>query len=309
MEPCASFNHHHRHTMTTDYRALCAELLQAWDSAPEFDLSGVDQAIDRARAALAQPEPVNTEPDVDHVLSLAAIIRRVDGSHDKGAAALAEAILSHPGSRWHPHEAQPEPVGPTDEELMELLPLDGVSGFYLPDGLPSDWVHDDFIAPPGAILDFARAVLQRWGRPAITPITCDETTLMRTVEHDGRSYLVPAQPEPVGPTDEELLQMAQWHNIAHIRPDGTVLYPWQGSQDMRTDVLSFARAVLQRWGRPAIAPIPVSERLPGKGDLDDQGTCWMWHPVNFHYCLCLPDPSVHTHWLPAHDLPLPEVEV
>ena len=26
MEPGASCNHHHRHTMTTDYRALCAEL-------------------------------------------------------------------------------------------------------------------------------------------------------------------------------------------------------------------------------------------------------------------------------------------
>jgi len=43
--------------MSTDFRALCAELLKAWDSAPEFDLSCVDQAMDNARAALAQPEP------------------------------------------------------------------------------------------------------------------------------------------------------------------------------------------------------------------------------------------------------------
>jgi hypothetical protein len=141
-------------------------------------------------------------------------------------------------------------------------------------------------------------LLQAWGSAA-------EFDLSGVDQAIDRARLALAQPEPVGPTDEELLQMAQWHNIAHIRPDGTALYPWQGSQDMRTDVLSFARAVLQRWGRPAITPIPVSERLPGKGDLDDQGTCWMWHPVNFHYCLCLPDPSVHTHWLPAHDLPLP----
>lgn len=36
------------------------------------------------------------EPSVDHVLTLAAIIREVDGNHSLGAAALAEAILSHP---------------------------------------------------------------------------------------------------------------------------------------------------------------------------------------------------------------------
>jgi len=36
-----------------------------------------------------------TEPDVNLVLALAAIIREVDGWHSLGAAALAEAILSH----------------------------------------------------------------------------------------------------------------------------------------------------------------------------------------------------------------------
>ena len=36
-------------------------------------------------------------PRVDHILTLAAIIRKVDGRHDLGAAALAEAILAHPG--------------------------------------------------------------------------------------------------------------------------------------------------------------------------------------------------------------------
>jgi hypothetical protein len=42
------------------------------------------------------------EPDVDHILRLAEIIREVDsGNHSDtfvvGAAALAEAILAHPG--------------------------------------------------------------------------------------------------------------------------------------------------------------------------------------------------------------------
>lgn len=49
------------------------------------------------RASGGTPEE---EPDVDDVLKLAAIIRKVDGNHDKGAAALAEAILAHPDSLW-----------------------------------------------------------------------------------------------------------------------------------------------------------------------------------------------------------------
>lgn len=35
-------------------------------------------------------------PRVGHILRLAEIIREVDGNHSLGAAALAEAILSHP---------------------------------------------------------------------------------------------------------------------------------------------------------------------------------------------------------------------
>ncbi len=51
-----------------DFRALCAELVEAWDDLPwEYDFKGNitglrgdlfdESAVDRARAALAQPEP------------------------------------------------------------------------------------------------------------------------------------------------------------------------------------------------------------------------------------------------------------
>jgi hypothetical protein len=87
----------------------------------------------------------------------------------------------------------------------------------------------------------------------------------------------------------------------------------------------YARAVLARWGNPAPQPISVSERLPEAGDCDAEGRCWWWHPSHpesgyqegwmlrpgdwgtGHYdsddCLA------HTHWLPAHALPLPSGEV
>lgn len=49
-----------------------------------------------ARYGRSTPAPVPVaKPDVDPILRLAEIIREVDGNHDKGAAALAEAILSH----------------------------------------------------------------------------------------------------------------------------------------------------------------------------------------------------------------------
>ena len=49
--------------------------------------------------------------ETDHILKLAEIIRKVDGGNRLGAAALAEAILSHPGSKWSP-AVEPEPEWP-----------------------------------------------------------------------------------------------------------------------------------------------------------------------------------------------------
>jgi hypothetical protein len=101
---------------------LDALWLATWsDETQQYDVAAFARAViaaDRARAALAQPEPERLPPRVGHILRLAEIIREVDGSHDKGAAALAEAILSHPGSRWSP-TTEPVPVaerlpGPKD---------------------------------------------------------------------------------------------------------------------------------------------------------------------------------------------------
>jgi len=78
-----------------------------------------------------------------------------------------------------------------------------------------------------------------------------------------------------------------------------------------------ARAVLARWGRPAVEPVPVSERLPGPEDCGIsaggyfRSSCWCWHPPSslggigwwsiepLEWC------EGATHWLPAHALPLP----
>jgi hypothetical protein len=56
-----------------------------------------------------------------------------------------------------------------------------------------------------------------------------------------------AQPEPHGPTDEDL--RALWR------------LGWQ-SKDPEDGAVLFAKEVLTRWGRPTIESVPVAERLP-----------------------------------------------
>ena len=108
---------------TPDYKALCSQLLQAFDGkyGDDHDHEAVHELLETARAALAV-EAVG--PDTDDVLRLAAIIREVDGNHDKGAAALAEAILCHPnyGSAPRPIPVAEWPPEPTlREKALESL--------------------------------------------------------------------------------------------------------------------------------------------------------------------------------------------
>jgi hypothetical protein len=87
------------------------------------------------------------ELDADAVLSLAAIIRSVDGAHNLGAAALAEAILSHPdatGVLQLPHDPlrqglQDQLIADlSDEELVVMWINDGRN---TADGLRFVWDH------------------------------------------------------------------------------------------------------------------------------------------------------------------------
>jgi hypothetical protein len=70
------------------------------------------------------------------------------------------------------------------------------------------------------------------------------------------------------------------------------------------------RAALARWGRPAIGPVPVSERLPGPEDCDAEGRCWWWDEDDDMWRLSEHRPWLlcWTHWLPHWALPVPGVE-
>ena len=102
-----------------------------------------------------------------------------------------------------------------------------------------------------------------------------------------------AQPEPQGPTDEELVRVYQ----AAYQP------AWERGEFHGCHVDGL-RAVLARWGHPTPQPIAVSERLPGLEDCDADGRCWWWcHSMEAWE---LDDAQRHyAHWLPAYALPLP----
>jgi hypothetical protein len=108
-----------------------------------------------------------------------------------------------------------------------------------------------------------------------------------------------AQPEPQGLTDEELWEL--YDEMGGVPEDSA----W---------CLNYARAVLARWGRPAIEPVPVSDRLPGPEDCDAEGRCWFGTPgshvmaANWVFRMSKDRRSWDTHWLPHHALPVPQQE-
>jgi hypothetical protein len=188
--------------MTTDYRALCAELAERlqWfideDDTNEGDpdnaywIKGKHRALDaltRARAALAQPE---AESSITFNESHDSEVMRVDqrGFHYRGEL-IEDAGLAHRlmvtflqrHTSMHPEvvereDAQPAPQEPTDEELLELMPETMRDEFSYAAKVCSDATGGQ--VKPGIFrvclnhtaLDYARAVLARWGLPASKPV-------------------------------------------------------------------------------------------------------------------------------------------
>jgi hypothetical protein len=129
-----------------------------------------------------------------------------------------------------------------------------------------------------------------------------------------------AQPEPVWATREQIMDLAddcdfERQEISGF--DGSNRFQGNGWECTDAQLLVFASAILTRYARPALTPIPVSERLPGAEDCDAEGRCWfgMWGEIDGEM---IPDWELtrledYTNegrlrlagWLPAHDLPLP----
>ena len=128
-----------------------------------------------------------------------------------------------------------------------------------------------------------------------------------------------AKPEPQGPTDEELLA-AQDQAVASfppIHPDAEALSAVEYAQELE---IRKGRAVLARWGRLAIEPVPVSERLPRLKDWNAEWRCWGLTSTPYHDGCCyktwklvpcswIGPGNTFTHWLPHWALPVLKSEV
>jgi hypothetical protein len=129
--------------MADTFRALCEELvdeLEDWICCDdESEIADEHSLIDRARAALAQPEPPSLKE------ALKALERMQDLYPHLGNTKTIRRAL----------EAQPEPVAPTDEELIS----------------PIMWMIDDCVYDndKGEIAQSLRELIARWGTP--NPIT------------------------------------------------------------------------------------------------------------------------------------------
>jgi hypothetical protein len=141
----------------------------------------------------------------------------------------------------------------------------------------------------------------------------DDRRATHALAAEARAVL--AQPEPVAPTDAEIEEAAKLihASMRFAVPDNHYTRDWveRGNSLMQDEARRTARAALASWGRPAIEPVPVSERLPGPDDCDAEGLCWWWSRDITAWCLCFAadgDSSEWTHWLPHWALPVPGVE-
>ena len=153
-----------------DYKALCAELvdeLEDWIYCDdESEIADTHSLINRARAALSQPEPVApTESDVTELF-----YRHMgEGSEVGFENAIAEAL-----ARW----GRPTPQPPADGEVAELVAptLKEVSDWILLEkkkGARWATATDHHEALPIACAAMHHA-LARWGAPANQPVPVSE---------------------------------------------------------------------------------------------------------------------------------------
>lgn len=123
-----------------------------------------------------------------------------------------------------------------------------------------------------------------------------------------------AQSEPKGPTDKALASFTAYFCRNYPGPDTIIHKPeWHAPK-----IFHAAADALARWGRPAIKPVPVSERLPGPEDCwpdghEKAGCCWLWTSedglgrweVRHRDWASEPD-SEYTHWRPYYAMPTPQ---
>jgi len=166
--------------MSTDFRALCAELAQAlaeeYGVRREFDAgdpllgSGAIELLSRARTALAQPELQGpTDQDLDDLAN-----EMLDWNRE-GWRAYARAAIAADRARWGRPTTEPVPVAEDvpHEEILRLaakeIGYEFTGQWFLTGGKGLTLETN-----PLELLNFAHAILARWGRPTTEPVPVAE---------------------------------------------------------------------------------------------------------------------------------------
>ena len=158
--------------MTTDFRALCSRMADELDYYRQLlkdDRHEVHQLATEARAALAEPQPEG--PSLEEVEDLCEEhCFNVEGYESiECLQGLINDALARYGRQPTPPAAGEVAEWPTDEELMKLLPED----MHKELAYWSRIYAEQAGIKPGLFrvilnthtVDFARAVLARWGTP------------------------------------------------------------------------------------------------------------------------------------------------
>jgi hypothetical protein len=154
-----------------DYKALCAELVESLENARRV-IQGADGTLHintaefvlrRANAALAQPKPAPTDEDLEDL----AEVMNVSGNP---VPAMRRALELWGNSQGILDSSpQPEPAPPTDEDLLGVAAskIDPYEGFGIAIGEYEQETECAIEVYGSELIAFARAVLARWGTPAI----------------------------------------------------------------------------------------------------------------------------------------------
>jgi hypothetical protein len=139
---------------TPDFRALCAELVKAWDTTADFDFNDFGHAaadiVTRARAALAEPVgEVPTDQELDRLLYYEFTTSTGHGER-QDVMGFARAVLA----RWG-HLTPPAPEVGEVAELVEWLEAQAI-------------VYEDYLQSRSGSKRLTRAatLLQQLSAPA-----------------------------------------------------------------------------------------------------------------------------------------------
>lgn len=232
------------------WRGLCAELLEELDHLhSNYDVPRQSALIDRALNALAQPETERpTEADMNDMAGDMLGVVLPEGS---GARLITRALELWGRPTLEPRGC-PTP-GACSSPTTSIVPPDLIRALELAESSMCVIADLDCCPTPDDLKD------------AMTSATADLPRI-RQVLNMWRDHARELEELTDEELDSEIFR--GWSQFYEEES------PFGGPIDQKKLDRAKARAVLARWGRPAIKPVPVSERLPGPEDCDAERQVW-----------------------------------